>query len=964
MKKVVITILLGTTCFLGCLTSRGNSAKNISSNERDHLFNAEWKFIRENPTGAEQPGYDDSKWLAVDLPHDYTIMDLPGGDDANQIGPFSKSSPGGGRDNGNVLGGTGWYRKHFIMNNDDAGKKVVLSFDGVYMETEVWVNGKPVGVNKYGYSPFWFDITKLLKPAGESNVIAVKVDNSGRNTRWYSGSGIYRNVHLTVTDPVHVAVWGVRVTTPKVGETSANVDVAVTVQNDSETASDAVVNVKILDKNNKTVGDVEKTSQVGSHASNNADIQINVSNPDLWSIETPNLYKAQVTITVNGKVTDTYIQSFGIRTLEFSVEKGFLLNGKSVKLYGACIHHDNGLLGSAAFDRAVERRVEIMKASGFNAIRCSHNPPSENFLDACDRIGMLVMDEFVDMWEQGKNPQDYSVYFREWWKKDLTNMVMRDRNHPSIILWSIGNEIPDKNTANGLRVGKELVDAFKELDNTRLVTEAVNGVSDAMEGVFAMLDVGGYNYAWSRYVTDHEKYPNRIIVGTESFPIEAFENWQQVVQHPYVIGDFVWTGWDYLGEVALGRSTYGAGGRGGGRGTGALGGGIMGGGQRGGGTQYSQRPSRQERLDAVESLEKQVATIRTQIEKAPSVDPNIANLTGSALTDFMNVYTPESNTINEMSRTLSSLSGTAAVAGGQRGGVGGLTTGIITELTALAKADNATKIAARLDVLAKEAQTAAAMGFNTNRSGSWPWFQAWCGDFDISGGKKPPMIYKDVLWDNSKLEIVVHAPIPEGQVENVGRWGWYDEWPHWNWKGNEGKALQVRVFTKGDNVKLELNGKLIGEKAVSIATEYIASFDVPYQPGELKATAYQNGNEIAVKSFKTTGQAVAVRLVTDRSTINADRNDLAYVDVEAVDENGQVVADAAVKVNLTLSGDGEIAASGNASPDDMESVNKPVIKTFHGKALAVIRPFAKAGTVTLKAESNGLKTGVVEISVK
>jgi beta-galactosidase len=844
MKRSFYHGLLCLTAIIGLSLAgcKNNSTSKLT--DRYRMFNAEWKFVRDSLIGAEQPTFIDSEWMIVDLPHDFSIMDLPGDDGPDQIGPFSKSSPGGGRSPGNVLGGTGWYRKHFILDKSDEGKTVVLSFDGVYMETEVWVNGRSVGVHKYGYTPFWFDITDFLNPPGETNLIAVKVDNNGRNTRWYSGSGIYRNVHLVITDPLHVAVWGVQVTTPKINETAASVDLNATIQNDGETASDALVSVRILNMNNKKVGEDEKTVQVGPLDHITANFQITVNDPDLWSLETPDMYSAEFTISVDGKVTDTYIQTFGIRTLEFSAEKGFLLNGMAINLKGACIHHDNGLLGSAAIDRAEERRVEFMKANGYNAIRCAHNPPSETFLNTCDRIGMLVIDEFVDMWETPKNPEDYSVFFQEWWDKDLEAMILRDRNHPSIILWSIGNEIREWTNPEGLEISRDLIRVIRENDPSRLITEAINAFGMADWGnapAFNLLDVAGYNYAYARYEPDHLEHPDRIMIGTESFPQQAFENWFLVEKYPYVIGDFVWTGLDYLGEVALGRTQY--------------------------------------------------------------VDPS---------------------QINQPRRVQPPSGGPPAA---------GLFPG-------------------------------ATPNQSFRRPSNWPWFGAWCGDIDITGEKKSPMIFRDVLWDNSILEINVHAPIPEGMVDRIARWGWPDEWPSWNWKGSEGKPLRVRVFTKADRIKLELNGKLIGDQTLTIDNKYAAVFDVLYEPGELIATAYKSDKEVAVKILTTTGDVAGIRLVADRNTINADRNDLSFVKIELVDNNGVVVPDADAKVRLSLSGNGEIAASGNGSPDDMESVNKPIINTFKGKAQAIIRPFAKTGKITLTVESEGLKAAVMYISVK
>jgi len=824
-----IGLLVAMCLFLSGVTTE----KDIHLSERDRLFNTDWKFLRDSAKNAEQQGYDDSKWMIVDLPHDFSMMNLPGEEDpGKRVGPFSKNSPGG-ISSGRVMGGTGWYRKQLTINKADANRTFVLKFDGIYMESEVWVNGKLAGAHKNGYTPFWFDITAMLNPVGESNVIAVKANNIGKNTRWYSGSGIYRNVHLVVTNPIHVGVWGVVVQTPDVKKNAAKVDVAITVQNDGNKTNEAVVKIRFVNPADKVVNETEITQKI--EAGKNAIInqQVALSNPALWSLETPNIYQAEVTVWVDNKITDQYKQPFGIRSIEYSAEKGFLLNGKSIELKGGCIHHENGLLGAAAIDRAEERRVEILKANGFNAVRTSHNPPSEAFLNACDRLGMLVIDEFTDIWEKPKKPQDYSRFFNDWWKKDLKDMVLRDRNHPSVIMWSIGNEIPERFDPRGLEIAKQLVDAFKKLDSTRPITEAVNAEFRGnpwkkTADMFALLDIGGYNYEWKRVEADHQKYPSRVIFGSESFVTEPFENWNVVEKYPYVIGDFVWTAIDYLGEAGIGK--------------------------------YQYFPT---------------DTVPAKIEEGLNLK-------------------------------------------------------------------------------------AAMISFNSK----WPWFGSNCGDIDICGEKKPQIAHRDVVWGNSKLEMNVHAPVPEGQSELVSQWGWPDEWNCWTWKGSEGKPLQVRIFTKASHVKLELNGKTVGEKDLKIDDKYIAVFKVPYQPGELKAIAFENGKVVAAKVLRTTGEPTAIRLTADRNQIKADRNDLSFVKIEVVDGQGQLVQSDLAKIKLTLSGYGELAASGNANPCDMESVNRIEINTYKGKAQAIIRPKGIPGSITLKAQANGLDEGSIEIISK
>ena len=814
MKNWNIFLLTGLTAMITLMFSGCSVNKSMQTTERDMLFNSGWKFFRDSIPGAESPDYDDSKWTTVDLPHDYSIMDLPGEDGPDQVGPFSRKIGGYGNSTGQTLGGTGWYRKIFTLGKPDAGKTAILSFDGIYMESEVWVNGKKAGIHKNGYTPFWIDITSFLNSPGKTNVIAVKIDNPGRNTRWYSGSGIYRNVHLTLVQPVHVAQWGVFITTPELDKNKAIVDVEVTIRNDGEKDVDADIIINIKDKEGRLAGTGREVTVVPVGAAKVTKKQIEVKDPLLWSVESPDLYTAEVTIEVKKKVTDKYFQTFGIRSIDFSAGKGFLLNGKPVYLKGGCIHHDNGLLGSAAFDRAEERKVELMKANGYNAIRCAHNPPSSVFLDACDRLGMLVIDEFTDMWEAYKNPQDYSRFFREWWNRDLTDMIFRDRNHPGIIMWSIGNEVIGSSDTTGLRIARQLTGRVKSLDKTRPVTEAVSeffipGGWEETIPVFEIVDISGYQYKWSYYEPDHIKHPERIMYASESYPLDAYDSWKAVEKLPYVIGDFVWTSMDYLGEVSIANTGY-------------------------------------------------VPVSQKRVFKMPQ---------GFTLPAGINVF----------------------------------------------------------DMMARGPS-------------NWPYFIAGCGDIDITGEKKPQILYRNVIWDDSKIEISVHEPIPDGYAENVSGWGWPREFPSWNWKGSEGKPLQVRIFTKAPQVKLELNGKLVGEKNLSPEDKYIAVFEVPFQSGELKATALEDGRETAVKTLKTSGEPASIRLTADRTVIKADRNDLSFVKIEVIDADGYPVPRDSIQLKLSLSGGGELAASGNANPKDMSSVNRTDIKTYRGMAQAIIRP--------------------------
>lgn len=525
-----------------------------SGNRTEIPFDDEWLFFRGDTTGAEVPGFEDSSWRQITLPHDWSIENLPW-----KNTPFD-SLAAGGLDAGYLVGGTGWYRKSFYVPGDLKDKHFLLQFDGIYMNADIWLNGEHLGEHPYGYTSFRYDITSQLKK-GEENVLSVRVRNEGHNSRWYTGSGIYRHVHISVFNPLHLDPWWISVSTAELGQDFAKINIAATAFNGSSESSDVMLVSHILDKSGKELAVAESGKNTSSDNPADFSHSITVSSPELWSPDSPVLYtivNELFAVAADGsrKLQDSLSMPFGIRSVEINPKDGFMLNGQKLLLKGGCMHHDNGPLGAAAFDRAEERRVELMKASGFNAIRCSHNPPSPAFLEACDRLGMMVIDETFDMWTKPKNPDDYHLYFEKWWKRDVESMVRRDRNHPSVILWSIGNEIPESGTPEGAELARAQADFVRKLDNTRMITSAVNSLSPEKDPYFAVLDIAGYNYAVDKYVIDHKRLPDRIILSTESFPLEAFEYWTAAEEYSWVIGDFVWTGFDYLGEASIGWLGY------------------------------------------------------------------------------------------------------------------------------------------------------------------------------------------------------------------------------------------------------------------------------------------------------------------------------------------------------------------------------------------------------------------------
>jgi len=489
-KQIALFLIALTICI-------SNYAQNSASIERKQLFDDNWKFFLGDVKGAEKNSFIDKSWRDIDLPHDWSIENLPGQEPGKVVGPFSKTSIGTTA-TGYTVGGTAWYRKTFTFDSKEKFNNAIISFDGVYMNCDVWVNGKFLGNHPYGYTAFYYDITSFLNPSGKPNVIAVKVKNEGKTSRWYSGSGIYRHVWIIQKQAVSIAMNGTFIKTESISGNNAVVKISSAVENNLGKSSAVKLLIKIVSPDGKILQTVESPVKTMSSASEEITQNVTIELPKLWSVEEPNLYTAEINVISDNNISDKVSVNFGIRTISFSAKTGFLLNGKSVELKGGCMHNDNGFLGSATIDRAEERRVQLMKAYGFNAIRTSHNPPSEQFLDACDRNGVLVIDEAFDMWVRPKNTEDYHLYFKEWWKKDLKSMIYRDRNHPSVILWSIGNELNERADSLGFAIRKELVKEVRALDSSRPVTEGICNFWDhagqkwsTTAPAYADLDVGG-----------------------------------------------------------------------------------------------------------------------------------------------------------------------------------------------------------------------------------------------------------------------------------------------------------------------------------------------------------------------------------------------------------------------------------------------------------------------------------------
>jgi beta-galactosidase len=850
--KLQSRTLIVLAAILACFVPASMSAAKANSPRQELAADAGWKFFLGDPGGAESPSFDDASWRAVDLPHDWSIESKPDKD--------NPSGSGGGF----FPGGIGWYRKTFHAPADWKGNRVSVEFDGVYRDATVYLNGHKLGTHPYGYTAFTFDLTPELNFSG-ANVLAVRVDNSAQpNSRWYSGSGIYRHVRVVVTNPTHVAHWGVFVTTPEATGTSARVSIRARVANESSSTAEVTVETTLLDKTGNKIGSAQSKLSIAAGREDEAAQEIAVANPGLWSPASPTLYRAVSTIRKEGKVIDQVTTPFGIRSLAWSAEQGLLLNGKPIKLTGGSVHHDNGPLGAAAFDRAEERRVELLKAAGMNAVRTAHNPPSSAFLDACDRLGLLVLDEPFDVWEAHKVKFDYGSDFDAWWKQDVSSMLLRDRNHPSIVIWGIGNEIPELEVDRGAVLARQIVDQVRALDNTRPLTLAFPGTTTkpTAQAVFSQLDIAGYNYnILPSYKSDHQQLPSRMMLTTESWPAKAFPLWQVSHDNPYILGDFTWTAMDYLGESGIGAWQYGT------------------------------------------------------PEQAKMADGMAGMMSGTEMIDQM--FTGMANGKDVMAD--------------------------------MAKNNSDPNAKAMMELF-----------FHP-----YPWHAAACGDLDLTGFRKPQSYYRDIVWNGGdRVYATVRLPEPEGKKIIAIMWATYPTLASWSWPGQEGKELEVEVYSGAEKVRLFLNDKQIGEKPTGREQEFKAVFSVPYSPGTLKAVGLRGDRVVAESVLTTAGEAARLRVTADRTVLQADGEDLSFVTVEAVDANGRPDLHADQEVQFEIGGPGAIAAVGNGDGHDPDSYQGDRRKLYQGRALVVIRTSRQTGPITFTAKGSGLGSGSLTLTAK
>jgi beta-galactosidase len=508
----------------------------------------DWLFQAGAAQGADKAAFDDGGWRKVAVPHDFAIMDK-----ADGTPPFDPNAVGG-QDSGYLPGGQGWYRKHLALDGADAARVLRLNFEAVYMDADIWFNGEHVGKHRYGYTAFTLDLTGKAK-AGD-NVITVRINHADPSSRWYAGSGLIRPVTLDLLDPVHVAPDSVFASTRSASPGKGEVDVQASISNRAAAAAKVEVLSKLVGSNGAIVAEERRRLTIPARGKADIAQRFTVANPKLWSPDAPNLYTLVQEVRVGGMLKDTRRTRFGIRTVIVDAENGLRINGSKYVLKGGNIHHDNYMLGAAGAPDADRRKVALMKDAGYNAIRSAHNPASQATLAAADELGMLVIDEAFDMWRKSKRDADYSRFFEDNWRQDIDSLVTSGRNHPSVIFWSVGNEIPEQATPEGAKTARELAARIRLLDATRPVTQGVNVDSPANAVQFAELDVAGYNYRAHLFGSDHAAHPKRVMYTSESTSKDAFRYWDPVETMPWVIGDFVWTSVDYLGETGIGWMGY------------------------------------------------------------------------------------------------------------------------------------------------------------------------------------------------------------------------------------------------------------------------------------------------------------------------------------------------------------------------------------------------------------------------
>ncbi len=885
-------------------------------------FDPDWLFTKGDFGRAVQPAYDDSAWRKLDVPHDWSAE-----------GPFEQSY---GSAIGFAPGGIAWYRKHFTAPESWKGKTVIVEFDGVYCNSEVWINGQFLGRRPYGYSSFEYDLTPFLKFASNvkkvteekksnddensdegkkvepkfdgdpaDNVISVRVDHSRLpDSRWYTGSGIYRHVRVRVVNSVRFPTGGVFVTTPDVNGDAATIHIETTAENSTADKKSYLLQSEIVTPDGKTIALRALGGSVTPKSRHAITQDVKIAKPALWSPDSPALYKLKTKLIVANEAVDEVVTTFGVRSLRFDADKGFFLNGKSMKLKGVCLHHDAGSIGAAVPIGVWERRLRILKDMGVNAVRMSHNPPAPELLDLCDRMGFLVKDEIFDEFGFGKNKWaagwnsdlpsrfGYSEDFAIWSERDAHDMIVRDRNHPSIIMWSIGNEIdyandpysnpvlgkeykPENPSAEYLvKFGKPLVEAVKKLDKSRPVTAALANVpmSDAV-GFADILDVVGYNYQEPRYAEDHKKYPKRFIFGSETG--HGYQQWLAVRDNEYISGQFLWTGIDYLGEAS----------------------------------KFPNRASSAGLLDLC-GFKKQMGMFRETLWSEKPV------IYATAMKGFP-------RRPGERGRGPWQAPGQAPGPGGTGPDQKPPKDGTSKEGDQKPSKESEPKPSKEGDLKTAEKKSPAEEAAKPSQDGTVK-----------AADKKPPMP-------------------PRRRFRP----------PTENWNFEKGEDVTVFCSTNCEEARLTLNGKTIATRKASEGRDGMIFFSLPFEPGTLKVEGQKNGKTVCEYELKTAGAPKKVELIADKAEITADGQSVWHVEYRITDEKGVRIVDAKNEVTFVAEGPIRLLGIGNGDVADISDGKDAKHAAFEGRGLAIYQATKTPGKVTLRATSPGLEDTSVSLTV-
>jgi beta-galactosidase len=924
------------------------SAANLYAQRAEESFNGDWRFAKgQQSEEVTQMAFDDSAWQAVRVPHDWAIS-----------GPFNP------RENGYAgklpWKGVGWYRKTFTLDEADAGRRVYFDFDGVMAFPKVYINGQLAGQWDYGYMSFRVDATPYVK-FGQANVIAVRADTQRWGTRWYPGAGIYRPVTMTICDPVHLAHWGTYVTTPQVGDEAATVRVRSTIDNHQDAESDVTVEVILLDPKGKSVAKGQKTGTAPAGGSREVDQSFTVKKPKRWDVTSPNLYTAKTVVRAKDKVVDETETTFGIRTFKFTANDGFHLNGRRVQLYGVNLHHDHGPLGAAFYRRAMERQLEIMQEMGVNALRTSHNPPSAEVLKLCDRMGIVVWDEAFDKWDGTAGRQRGEPPLKEFAERQIRNLVMRDRNSPSVVLWSIGNEIGTGREGVTPERVEFMSKVVRHHDPTRPVGMGCHIPGMVFEPNFDALDLTGWNYM-RRYANYREKYPDNPIIYSESastlstrgfydpvlpstktqcsegHAVSSYDlnaaAWSDIpdaefklmIDDGFVAGEYVWTGFDYLGEPTPhgqeARSSYF---------------GVV---------DLCGIPK-----DRFYLYRSHWRPDETTVHILPHW--NWPDRVGQNVPVF--VYT------NGDSAELF-LNG-QSLGRRQKGVVPKRPPNLAQGRAATASSSQAEHAAVNTTDGDRSTRWCASAG------GADQWFQVDLGETQSIGYLALEFEREEKLYayeikvssDASTWQTVVTKP-----TSRQPRWGG----PKRIFHDADAQGRYVRIEFKQMRENAWASIMEFGVYPERVESDYydvtytyrLRWNDVAYEPGELKAAAYKDGKRIGDTVVRTAGEPAQLRLTPDRKRLATTGEDLSYILVEALDEKGTLCPLADNTVGFEVQGPAEIVGIGNGDPLSLEPFQASSHKLFYGKAMLIVRSVeGQRGAIRITARSAGLEDGQVRL---